>query len=775
MILERQFVANMFEKPELIERTTLSVASLSDNVAKVGLKFLLNEEKVTRDGFTKCYTEYETLLKTQNIDSLTDFEDYIFGTYPEDREFDWMYVENVLKNNHLKRRYIELLEKAGSEIEDVSLDTAISNLDMAMRNLEKDNNKEVAIIKADTFLDIYDRNTLEIEEAKKNDKPAYYTLHHPVLQKYVRSKIGWLFNVIGATGCVDMDTEFFTGKGWKKISDYEEGDKVLQYNKDNTAELVNPLEYHKYDADKLYSFKTKYGLDQVLSEEHNVVYFMGESKEVKSATFKEVKDMHEERVNGFGGKFKVGFEYKGGNGIALSDDEIRLMVAVMADGSYSKNKTDFCRFHIKKEHKKTALRILINNCGIKFKEAVSKNEGYTDFYFIAPMKTKIYPNSWYKATREQLQVIADEVLNWDGSYDTRNNKTSVGRFFTTIKESADFIQFVFASLDYKASIRESDRRGRVKVLNNKEYTTKSIDYIVNISKKNTTTITNGAGEKVKIEEYKTIDGKKYCFSVPSGMLVLRRNNKIFVTGNSGKSIVTLEIMLNLVMRYNERALIVTDENSDEVMLTYLHCSYFSIKYSDIEDRKVNLTKHINSLSDKDFKEYKRVFDKIDVIELPSIPLMDVESILKNAQNNDKPYRFAFMDSFDEINSDANLPEIDRYDINAKQVEKIAKRFNLILGVTNQLQTTMYRTSIEKLSQLCVFQSKSIVKKASLSLVIAHEYTKDGDSEKEGGLRIKISKCRSGGQGVIYEVKKNYDYCQLIPSDTEIGEKIGVDF
>ena len=30
------------------------------------------------------------------------------------------------------------------------------------------------------------------------------------------------------------------------------------------------------------------------------------------------------------------------------------------------------------------------------------------------------------------------------------------------------------------------------------------------------------------------DGKCYCFSVPSGMLVLRRNRKIFITGNSGK-------------------------------------------------------------------------------------------------------------------------------------------------------------------------------------------------------------------------------------------------
>ena len=35
-------------------------------------------------------------------------------------------------------------------------------------------------------------------------------------------------------------------------------------------------------------------------------------------------------------------------------------------------------------------------------------------------------------------------------------------------------------------------------------------------------------------EYITKDGYKYCFEVPLGNLILRRNNKIFITGNSGK-------------------------------------------------------------------------------------------------------------------------------------------------------------------------------------------------------------------------------------------------
>ena len=45
------------------------------------------------------------------------------------------------------------------------------------------------------------------------------------------------------SGCVDEETEFLTPKGWKKISEYKDGDLVLQWNTDNSTEFVNPLNY----------------------------------------------------------------------------------------------------------------------------------------------------------------------------------------------------------------------------------------------------------------------------------------------------------------------------------------------------------------------------------------------------------------------------------------------------------------------------------------------------------------------------------------------------
>ena len=63
------------------------------------------------------------------------------------------------------------------------------------------------------------------------------------------------------------------------------------------------------------------------------------------------------------------------------------------------------------------------------------------FNFYAPLgKDKTYPKSWYNATHEQLEIIADEVLYWDGD---RKNRV----YHTTIKEDADVVDAAKMMLD----------------------------------------------------------------------------------------------------------------------------------------------------------------------------------------------------------------------------------------------------------------------------------------------------------------------------------------
>ena len=356
----------------------------------------------------------------------------------------------------------------------------------------------------------------------------------------------------GSGGCVDADTEFFNGEEWKRIADYKYGDMVLQFNPENrNGELVFPEKYHKYKCDYMTLINNETNsVNQVLSDEHIFVYETSKGN-INKKMFSEVLKMHNNSSSGFKGSIINNFNYDG-KGINLSEHEIRLMIAIFADGSFYSYSRPYdeswntCRFHIKKDRKKDRLKLLFKNANVEWWEKNSASEGYTDFYCKAPFKAKQYPKDWYSASKDQLEIMADEIIHWDGSFGKNGRRT----YSTTIKNDADFVQFVYTSCGYTSTISYQNRIGQDYITSGKIYQRKSEEYTVIISKNKNrrTSITNDRRSpkvKTKIEKYKTIDGFKYCFTVDSGMLVLRRNGRIFITGNSGKTFTTKTIVDSL--------------------------------------------------------------------------------------------------------------------------------------------------------------------------------------------------------------------------------------
>lgn len=352
----------------------------------------------------------------------------------------------------------------------------------------------------------------------------------------------------GAAGCVDCDTEFFNGVKWKKISEYEMGEPVMQYNQDGTAELVVPKRYIKNEKDYLWQFETKYGINQCLSDNHMVVYETSKGN-LNKKEFSEVMKIHNESVQGFSGKFYTTFKYKTNTKINLTDDEIRLMCAVICDGYFSENYSNIntCTINIKKLRKKERLIGILNRLNLEY-HTIKAEKGYTRFVFIAPLKEKEFSGHWYNCNDQQLKVITDEILHWDGSF-------SNGRlaFSTTNKSTADFVQFAFSSQAYRCKLISYDRTGQIKVSSNGEkYVRKSIEYVLSISDRIKPSIggfKRNNPNKTKINKYKTKDGFEYCFTVDSGMLVLRRKGCVFITGNCGKTSVS-KGMMDLIKNYS---------------------------------------------------------------------------------------------------------------------------------------------------------------------------------------------------------------------------------
>lgn len=338
-------------------------------------------------------------------------------------------------------------------------------------------------------------------------------------------------------GCVDKDTEFLTPNGWKKISEYTEGDYVMQYELDGKARFVKPLRYIKEPEKKLYHFTTKYGLDQCLSLEHEVIYIDRKSNKVKKEPFYIIKEKHKKLKAGFEGRFIKTFTPIINTRLAYTNAILRLIVAVIADSSFSKFADNRCEFNLKRERKIRRLVKLLKNAKVPYKKYNKNAAGYIKILFKSPLRIKEFDERFYKASVQQLKIIADEVMYWDGCITQQS-------FSSTSKKSADFIQYCFTALGRSSSIYYDDRRGQIY---HSKYVRKNITYEVCISNTNHTSMANSSSRPIPINEYNTLDGYKYCFEMPSGNLVLRRNNSIFITGNSGKTKTIMDYlkMLNL--------------------------------------------------------------------------------------------------------------------------------------------------------------------------------------------------------------------------------------
>mgnify|MGYP006883604091 CR=1 FL=1 len=155
-------------------------------------------------------------------------------------------------------------------------------------------------------------------------------------------------------------------------------------------------------------------------------------------TFREVRDNHEK--TGFLGKFITTFDYEG-KGLPYNEWEIRLKVAIKADGSFKNKYKPFdCYINIKEKRKKERLEWLLNNNNIKY-EILDGAEGYSVYKFTYLDNEKTYTKEWYNCTKEQYKIIYDEIFYWDGDFKYKD------RFFTTIKSCHDsFSNKIFSCL-----------------------------------------------------------------------------------------------------------------------------------------------------------------------------------------------------------------------------------------------------------------------------------------------------------------------------------------
>lgn len=325
-------------------------------------------------------------------------------------------------------------------------------------------------------------------------------------------------NIVGVDiGCLDMDTEILTRSGWVKISSYNNED-ILVYNKNtDSAYFERPVSYIIQPCSYFYKLYHQKGLNQYVSEDHKILYFHGTRKRGWKPTDYNAKDfveMHSNLSKPSWGGFKTTFSFINSK-LDFTDDEVRLFVAISSDGCirFENDNGKYIDFHLKKDRKINRLLELLKNLNIEPRVTKYEDETFEIRFYV---KTTFDKNLdiFYKASKEQLMILADEVLLWDG---TRDETRQHYYFSTTNKINADVVQFALAANGIRASIFEI------------EYSCGwNTTYQVIRTKNQYVGMQTNSIETVKSE-----DGKKYCFTTKTGYFVARRGNSIFITGNCG--------------------------------------------------------------------------------------------------------------------------------------------------------------------------------------------------------------------------------------------------
>lgn len=405
-----------------------------------------------------------------------------------------------------------------------------------------------------------------------------------IYERYAPLKGG----IILDSSCVDEDTEYFNGTEWKKIKDYTEGEFVLQYNLGHTASLVKPLRYiHYKDSSKPFYHFTSYNTDQMLTGDHNVVS-VHRINQTSALDYSVVyKTPLEQYLNAgypldrtripttVGGLTDIDT-----NKFNLTELELRFIIAVQADVSltppyftrsdkhyfktnpvYPKGTLRLYKSYAKfsKQHKIERFRWLLEQLNIPYRTSIYKypNPKHKDqvvFEFTAPEfvynnlnSHKDFPQDWlYTMSPEMRDVFIDEIFKWDA--------TGGHIYITTNKHNADFVYTLLLTSDIMPKLSIEDKTN----IKGKEHY--KLCYYVSTNNTKSCSLFNKYPYTIEYKE------DKYCFTVPSGMLVLRRNGIPFITGNCGWG---NRLMATMSSKYGYKYL-GTDPNSE------MHPNYYAL-------------------------------------------------------------------------------------------------------------------------------------------------------------------------------------------------------
>lgn len=311
--------------------------------------------------------------------------------------------------------------------------------------------------------------------------------------------------------CVPTYSEVLTRSGWVALSDIEIGDEIACADLDN----LNITFEEVYDVIPVREQDTYTNNELTATKDHRMVYSHQQSKSLyKIDDFKHLLNSGTQVYIPLAGHSN--FE-----GLPITDDMLRFLVAVQADGHYMYDirKTDNVRhhygveFHFSKQRKIERIIEIIESIGFDYKKT-SQSNGSVKIRIYNQADTNIADDicekylcekrftwNWLNLSPNQASIFLKEILFWDGCEDAN------------LYSSKDRI-----NLDIVNAIAAINGVG-------------SRVFGTNVQFRNSPYITLGENTRRNSKQHNTRHTKVTCVSVKTGIFLMRQDGKTFVIGN----------------------------------------------------------------------------------------------------------------------------------------------------------------------------------------------------------------------------------------------------
>ena len=313
---------------------------------------------------------------------------------------------------------------------------------------------------------------------------------------------------IHALFCLTGDHEVLTPSGWERLDQLKDGTAVMQWDQPSKSlsfRVPSMVTREPYQGKMIAIDGRRVSL--LATPTHRIGYTYASSDKTYWRVT-EAQNLPEQAYIPINGKFDCedALEYSG----------LRLAIAAQADGTIRGHE---CRIGLHKQRKINRLIGLLDELNLPYKLSARKSTNQTVISFKQDYRwTKWFSDLSNKTfslpvllnvSSVALEAFVDEITKWDGY------EGSYKAYFNSNKENAETVQTLLHLSGRAASIRLKPPSGWAK---------KNVYYV--------TLMNSVKGASGHSRQETCYSGNVYCVSVPSEFFLVRRNNKIFVTGNS---------------------------------------------------------------------------------------------------------------------------------------------------------------------------------------------------------------------------------------------------